>query len=124
MEFEILSAGREDDDELRSLRAWLREDPELRGAVIWEADRDEPGTMGSVLEAVHVIVTDAAAFGSFAVSLAAWLGTRRSRSWRIRRDGRDGELPAAADEAQVRAALGDTGDDTDGSAVAGPEARR
>ncbi|MER5931240.1 hypothetical protein [Streptomyces sp. NPDC002054] len=106
MEIEILSAGQGDDAELRALRAWLRADPQLRGMVIRLVDAEEPETMGGVLEAVHVVIADAAALGGFAVSLATWLGTRpRARSRTLRSGGRERELPERPDADQVLALL-------------------
>ncbi|MFG2295456.1 hypothetical protein [Streptomyces sp. NPDC048603] len=106
MEVEILSAGQGDDDELRALRAWLRADPQLRGTVIRLVESEEPETMGGLLEAVHVIISDGSAVGGFAVSLATWLGSRpRARSRRVRVDGRERELPGRADADRVGALL-------------------
>ncbi|MEV7613366.1 hypothetical protein [Streptomyces sp. NPDC089799] len=112
MEVEVLSAGQGDDEELRALRAWLREDPQLREAVILLVEAEEPETMGGVLEAVHVVLGDIAAVGGFAVSLATWLGTRpRARSRRLRTGGREQELPGRADSGQVRALLEEPADE-------------
>ncbi|MGE7389401.1 effector-associated constant component EACC1 [Streptomyces sp. NPDC004126] len=110
MEVEIVSAGPGDDAELRALRAWLRADPELREARIRLVEAEKPETMGGVLEAVHVILSDAVGVGGFAVSLATWLSTRpRARTRTLRTGGQERELPARADADQVAALLGGPG---------------
>ncbi|MGK5530773.1 effector-associated constant component EACC1 [Streptomyces sp. URMC 129] len=108
MEFTIVGTGPEDEAELLSLVRWLRQDPELTGTATVKLVEGEqpPGTMGGVLEAVHVIAGDVVTVAGLAVSVATWLSSRtKQRSRTIRLDGQDRVLPPDATVDDVRALL-------------------
>lgn len=68
-----------DEDDLRSLAKWLRDEDSLRGRVSL-ADRPiGAGQMGGTLDSVVTVLTSATA-GSFVTSLFGWLGRRRESS--------------------------------------------
>jgi hypothetical protein len=61
-------------DELRSLRAWLLEEDELRGRVETRERPPAPDRLGPVLEALQIVATPAA--GVLSAALVAWLRAR------------------------------------------------
>ncbi|MFC0546681.1 effector-associated constant component EACC1 [Kutzneria chonburiensis] len=68
-----------DEQELRSLARWLRDEDDLRGRVSL-ADRPiAAGEMGGVLDSVVVVLTSATA-GQLVKSVFGWLGQRRHAS--------------------------------------------
>lgn len=68
-----------EEEELRSLAKWLRDEDDLRGRVSL-ADRPiAAGEMGGVLDTVAVVLGSANA-GVFVRSLFGWLGRRREAS--------------------------------------------
>ncbi|MFF0474218.1 hypothetical protein [Streptomyces sp. NPDC004284] len=107
MEFEIVSAGFEDGTELLALRTWLRDDPELRDVRVSVVEAEPvPGTMGGIIEALHVTLSDVAALTGIATSISTWLSTRpRSRTRTVRSGEHTGELSGTADAAEVRTAI-------------------
>jgi hypothetical protein len=108
VEFMILGAGPDDEAELLSLHRWLKQDPELVGAVTIRLVEGEPSPelMGGALDALNVIINDAAAIAGLAVSFTTWQASRSSRRARtIRQDGQDRVLAAGATPEEVRAAL-------------------
>ncbi len=65
-----------DDEYLRSLARWLRDEDGLRGQVSLTDRPIAAGEMGGVLDAVGVVL-DSANVGLFVTSLFGWLGRRR-----------------------------------------------
>jgi len=61
-------------DELRSLRAWLLEEDELRGCIETRERPPDPGRLGPTLDALQIVAGPAA--GVLTASLLAWLKTR------------------------------------------------
>jgi hypothetical protein len=61
-------------DELRSLRAWLLEEDELRGCIQARERPPAPDRLGPVLDALQIVADPAA--GVLTASLVAWLKTR------------------------------------------------
>jgi hypothetical protein len=81
------------EEELRSLRAWLLESPEIRqhARISWEAEEPKPGEMGggSTFEAIKLVTDNLWQIATFALSYAAWKKTRtRNPSVTIEHDGR------------------------------------
>jgi hypothetical protein len=66
-------------EQLASLVRWLRDDDDMRAAATITAARNvgEPGQMGSALEVVNVLLSNAIALGSLVVAVAAWRGSRQ-----------------------------------------------
>ncbi|MGW5598362.1 effector-associated constant component EACC1 [Streptomyces rochei] len=88
----ISMVGQGAEEELRSLRAWLLEDPNVRrhAKVSWETSQPQPGTMGADAFAVLQLVTDNFwQITTFSVTYAAWRKTRtRSPRVTIEHDGK------------------------------------
>lgn len=61
-------------DELRSLRAWLLEEDELRGCVQTIERPPAPGRLGPILDALQIVADPAAAV--LAAALVAWVRSR------------------------------------------------
>lgn len=82
MELRFVPSDPDDDRDLRSLYAWLRDERELRGITRIRPAHAEPGReeMGGVLEAVTAVISAGTALGQLAVAIAAWRESRRSRS--------------------------------------------
>ncbi|WP_433272472.1 effector-associated constant component EACC1 [Actinosynnema sp. CS-041913] len=94
-----------DEDELRSLVRWLRDEDDLRGRVESTAAPIAPGRMGAGLDAAVVVVTSGTAT-VVVRSLFDWLKHRRSAAkvtLTLRtEDGRELELTCgSADDAQA-----------------------
>lgn len=86
--------------ELRQLEKWLRDDDDLRGAMI--SGRSAPteiGDMGPVLEALQVLLEPQGVLAALAASVGTWAGVRR-RSVRIR--VRSGEKEVEIDASKLR----------------------
>jgi hypothetical protein len=66
-----------DEEDLRSLAKWLRDEDSLRGRVSFANRPMAAGQMGGVLDTVGVVV-DSATAGVFVRSLFGWLGRRRA----------------------------------------------
>jgi len=64
-------------DELRSLRAWLAEEDELRGAVRLVEAPPPLDTLGVTADALQVVAGSAST--ALAASLIAWIRTRTGR---------------------------------------------
>jgi hypothetical protein len=68
------------DEELRSLREWLIDTPEVRqnAAVTLEAAPSQPGRMGAgAMEWIQLITGNAWSAASFAMAYVAWRSSRR-----------------------------------------------
>ncbi|GAB3007012.1 hypothetical protein GCM10023080_085970 [Streptomyces pseudoechinosporeus] len=76
--------------ELRSLRGWLRADPEVgRSAVVGvEAGVPGPGEMGTGLDVLQLVTGNGWSAASFVLAVVAW---RQSRPQRPRVEIRRGE---------------------------------
>jgi hypothetical protein len=74
----VAMAGNNAADELRSLRAWLIEEDQLRGRVQLVADAPEHGTLGPDVQALVVALGPGGAVAVLAGGLVAWLRQRTS----------------------------------------------
>ncbi|MET8504136.1 hypothetical protein ABZV60_05735 [Streptomyces sp. NPDC004787] len=75
----ISMVGEGAEAELRSLRAWLLESPEIRqhAKISWESDAPKVGEMGAgAIEALQLITDNFWQLSTFALSYAAWRKTR------------------------------------------------
>ncbi|WP_149511537.1 effector-associated constant component EACC1 [Streptomyces apricus] len=75
----ISMVGRGAEEELRSLRTWLLEDPKVRqhSKVFWETSQPQPGAMGADAFSVLQLVTDNFwQISTFSITYAAWRKTR------------------------------------------------
>jgi hypothetical protein len=81
MRFSVGMAGTDAADELRDLREWVENDPELRAHVTMSYAVAEPGSedMGPTLELVEFAVSSGISLASLIVSIAAWRDSRRSQ---------------------------------------------
>ncbi|MEV5141105.1 hypothetical protein AB0K71_12555 [Streptomyces syringium] len=77
MDVAVTTHGPGRGDQLRSLRDWLADSPEMRGRVEGVERPPEVGTLGPVLDALSVALGPAGAASAFATGLIAWLRTRR-----------------------------------------------
>ncbi|MEU5283996.1 hypothetical protein AB0G97_08255 [Streptomyces sp. NPDC020755] len=73
LEVRVESAG-----DLRSLRGWLRSDPEVRGSATIgvQGTAPRPGEMGTALDVLQLVTGNGWSAASFVLALVAW---RRSR---------------------------------------------
>lgn len=97
-------ADSSDGTETASLYRWLAQDPDVRrdAEVTIVPAPARPGDMGGSLEVVNVVLSNAIAFSSLVVAVAAWIGSRRSSSGpvvRIERDGAAVTISADSPEA-------------------------
>jgi len=81
-------------DELRSLRAWLGEEDELRGCIAMRERPPAPGRLGPVLDALRIVADPAAAVLS--ATLVAWLRTRLGNVRLVVTDERGEEIVVEA----------------------------
>lgn len=89
-------------DELRSLRAWLGEEDELRGAVRLVESPPPPDKLGITADAVQIVAGSAST--ALAASVIAWIRTRTGRvRIVVKSKGKSVEL----DSATVRALDGE-----------------
>ncbi|WP_406264413.1 hypothetical protein OH779_14570 [Actinacidiphila glaucinigra] len=67
------------EDELRSLREWLLDDPDIRyyATISWDSAPPEPGEMGAT-EWLQLVTDNGWQVANFAVAYLAWRRTRRS----------------------------------------------
>ena len=83
MAIEIRMSGLNAEEELRSLYAWLQEEPEVRRSaqVSLASGSAEPveGQMGGTVDIIQLIVDDGFQALNFALAYAAWRGTRARR---------------------------------------------
>ncbi len=82
MELEIAVAGAGGEEDLRSLRDWLRDDEDVRrhAAVTLEAGAPGPGEMGAAFEVIKLVLDSGFQLGSLALAYAGWRATRRERA--------------------------------------------
>ncbi|AZQ32102.1 hypothetical protein EJ357_47750 [Streptomyces cyaneochromogenes] len=68
----------DEERELRSLRSWLGQEPEVRrSAVVALRERSvEPGAMGGVLDVLELVTGNGWSAASFVLAVAAWRQTR------------------------------------------------
>ncbi|GAA3420494.1 effector-associated constant component EACC1 [Streptosporangium vulgare] len=76
MEILITVAASEAADELRDLRSWLAEEPELRGRVGLVEAEPTAGALGPVPEMLQVAFGAGGALATLAGVVIAWLGNR------------------------------------------------
>lgn len=76
MEILITVAASEAADELRDLRSWLAEEPELRGRVGLVEAEPAAGALGPVPEMLQVAFGAGGALATLAGVVIAWLGNR------------------------------------------------
>ncbi|MEO3752593.1 hypothetical protein [Streptomyces sp. B6B3] len=93
-------------EELRSLREWLNDTPEVsRNAIIsWEASPPKAGRMGTgAMDWIQLVTGNAWSAASFALAYVAWRRSRRATpTARIEHDGVVLSLDGADDETIVR----------------------
>lgn len=91
-------------DELRSLRAWLTQEEQLRGRVtLTQQGQPEPGTLGVALEALSVSIESGGAVTVLVAGIMSWLRQRYGQPPRAsttviklrRADGASVEISAA-----------------------------
>ncbi|HEX3589248.1 MAG TPA: hypothetical protein VHV74_06415 [Pseudonocardiaceae bacterium] len=87
----IISIGfpETDDDDLRRLANWLRDEDELRGRVSLVNRPPAPGQMGATLDVLQVAVASGGVASVAVTSLFGWLshrGTARKVTLRLRAD--------------------------------------
>ncbi|MGW7532597.1 effector-associated constant component EACC1 [Amycolatopsis sp. NPDC054798] len=105
----LLTLPGAEDDELRKLAAWLRDEDELRGRVRAQDAPARSGEMGGALEAITVIATSGTAT-ALCRSLFDWLARRRdarkvSLKLTMGEDKLELECGSGDDSAQVLAAV-------------------
>ncbi|GLX49239.1 MULTISPECIES: effector-associated constant component EACC1 [unclassified Streptomyces] len=93
------------EDELRSLRDWLRHEDGLRGRVRAFQSPLSPGEMGGALDALAVAVGSGGMGAVLANCLSTWISQRRSdvRITVSTRDGRTVEVDAKGVDPQALA---------------------
>ncbi|MFE6727826.1 hypothetical protein ACFVDN_08030 [Streptomyces californicus] len=68
-----------DEHELRSLAAWLRQEPSLRTATVsLKQPQAQPGEMGGWVGILQVVTDSGLGAGSFVLAVMTFLQTRRS----------------------------------------------
>lgn len=76
-------------DRLRDLRAWLAEEPELRGGVRLREGAPEPGALGPVVDGLQLLLGSGGALATAATVIIAWLRAQRgSVTVKLSRDGK------------------------------------
>ncbi|MFD9336445.1 hypothetical protein ACFWBF_18880 [Streptomyces sp. NPDC060028] len=84
--------GHGSEEELRSLREWLLESPEIRRhtRIAWDFEEPQPGEMsGGTVAAIQLITDNLWQIATFALSYATWRKTRsRNTSVTIEHNGR------------------------------------
>lgn len=124
MELTVTVTGREQADELRSLYQWLSAEPELRGRVRWVELPPPPGALGSVPEALAVVLAPGGVAAVLASATVAWVRHRAPEvTCKVTRsDGTSVEVAARrvrdADLAGVRAMAAELSAALDGAAGA------
>jgi hypothetical protein len=63
-------------DQLRDLRRWLGEEPELRGRVVSLSRRPEEHELGTLTEALQITLGSGGVVATVAAVVIAWLRTR------------------------------------------------
>lgn len=99
MDLDLMVAGGSGPaDELRSLRAWLVEEDELRGCVQAIERPPDADSLGPVLEVLKVVADPAA--GVLAAALVAWVKSRASGLKLVLRFPRGGSVELEAGKIQ------------------------
>jgi hypothetical protein len=78
------------DEELRSFREWLRDEPDVRrhALISLEATEGEEGEMGGALDVVKLVIDTDFQILNFGLAYVAWRATRpRPTAVTIERDG-------------------------------------
>jgi hypothetical protein len=77
----IRMSGPEADQELRSLHAWLCEEPDIRrhARMSLVATEPSPSDLGATFEVIQLVVDSGFQALNLALAYAAWRATRRSR---------------------------------------------
>lgn len=76
MDLEISVTGADAADDLRALRTWLAEEPELRGRVRLVERPPEPGHLGSVPVMIMVTLGTGATTAGLVTTVSTWLRQR------------------------------------------------
>jgi Effector Associated Constant Component 1 len=108
MAVELSVGGDNPTDDLRSLYAWLSEEPELRGRIRIVEPPPEEGALGTAPGLLELLLGAGGALATTATVLVAWLGTRRGEvSIKVGKGDNTVELTAKGvkglDAAQARA---------------------
>ncbi|CDR06555.1 predicted protein [Streptomyces iranensis] len=104
MVIRISMQGRGAEEELRSLRTWLLETPEVRqhSKISWDATAPEPGEMGSGTTEILQLVTDNVwQATTFALAYISWRSTRR-RAPKVTIEHNGNRLAIEGDEESVQ----------------------
>ncbi|MFD8382677.1 hypothetical protein ACFV2X_29915 [Streptomyces sp. NPDC059679] len=102
------AVGADNEDELRSLLRWLREDESLErlvGGRVGAAGPAVPGHMGTGFDVLQLVLGTGLSSAALAVSILQWRDARRTRpALTLRRGDIEVDIPpeAAADEDTVR----------------------
>lgn len=77
---EIGVAGVDAEQELRSLRDWLRDDDDIRRKAIITLEPGEPetGAMGAALEVIKLVLDSGFSLGNLAIAYAGWRAARKT----------------------------------------------
>lgn len=67
------------EQELRSLRDWLRDDDDVRRNAVVTLESGEPqdGAMGAALDVIKLVLDSGFSLGNLALAYAGWRATRR-----------------------------------------------
>jgi Effector Associated Constant Component 1 len=78
---EIRAQGPEAEQELRSLKAWLQDEDEVRhhAQISMVPEQPKPGELGSVWDTILLVVDDGFEALNFALAYVAWRATRSDR---------------------------------------------
>jgi hypothetical protein len=94
-----------DERQLRSLREWLVDEPDMRGSKVTLAVPEfAPGHMGAVSDVLVVALGSGGAGAALVASLSAWLQTRVT-TVKMRMRSAEGEVEIEATTARDPAAL-------------------
>ncbi|MEV4508310.1 hypothetical protein AB0K00_05060 [Dactylosporangium sp. NPDC049525] len=90
----------DDEESLRMLYRWLRDDEIRRTVPVTLAPTPpRPGEMGAAFEVISAVVSNGIALGGLLVAVASWRGSRpRAPRVRIRHGGTVVELDGSPDE--------------------------
>uniref|UniRef100_A0AAU2V2Q7 RCK C-terminal domain-containing protein n=1 Tax=Streptomyces sp. NBC_00003 TaxID=2903608 RepID=A0AAU2V2Q7_9ACTN len=96
-----------DDDDLRSLHAWLRDEPDLRRTASYDLlERPPgPGEMGSAADALQLITENGWSAANFVLALVTWRQTRRREPSVTVRRGEVVVAISSGDETEIRRAI-------------------
>ncbi|MFE7214517.1 hypothetical protein ACFU93_32150 [Streptomyces sp. NPDC057611] len=78
MHIQVQVDGSRQEEELRSLQEWLRAEPAIRRSATLSLHEKsgEPGSMGSLIDALQLVTGNGWSAASFVLSFAAWRQTR------------------------------------------------